>query len=247
MSIRNKLLSGGLITALVLGSAAAFAAESQTPKASELKDQVAAAKTPYPTQDGMLKTADDALQALTDVHAARLALAADDMDGAHTNLSSAMDAFNKSQDSWKALTVSDTEDPASAERFLPIDVAMSLGENFVPTPETGEALKAAKAQFQTGSDDKALDTLRVANVDVNVSAALVPVSATMDSLQQAQAALKSGDKVAADKALGAIEQSIVVRGFAIDGIPQQQGTAQDQTNASASGTSPQPADATSSS
>lgn len=247
MSMRNKLLSGVLVTTMVLGSAAAFAAETKTPKTSEAEDQVAAAKTPYPTQDGMLKTADDALQALTDVHAARLALAGDDLDGAQGNLTSAMNAFTKSEDAWHALTVADTEDPASAERFLPIDVAMSLGESFVPTPETGAALKAANSQLQTGSADAALDTLRLANVDVNVSAALVPISATMDSLQTAQKALKDGDKATADLALQSIEQSIMVRGFAIDAIPQQAGATQDQADASATAPAPQTADAPSSS
>ena len=236
MTLRSNLMSGAMIALLSASSGMAFAASGS---GSDTDTTGATPAQPgYATQDGMLRSAEGALEALMDIHAAQVALKSEDTAKARTSLASAITAFDASEKAWNDLTIKDTEDPANPERFLPFDVSMSLGERFVPTPEAGKALRTANSQIQTGAQDQALATLRLADVDVTVSAAMLPIVATADSLESAQSALDQGDSAAAAKALAGIERSIIVGGFAIDGIPAQQTVAADQVAPTDTDTSP---------
>lgn len=226
MKTRSKLLSGALIAVMLGGSAmSAYAATNATDpaaKATAKTEQTAAQDPGYATQTGMIRTADEAFKALRDVHLARMAISKDDQETAKMRVDAALALFDKSEKDWNDLTIGDTEDPSNADRLLPIDVSMSLGETFVPGEATGDALKTATAQLQSGQHDAALNTLRVAEIDVNVSAAMLPIAATHQALQDASNALANGDMTAADQALAKLGDAIVVRSFSIDGIPQQQ-------------------------
>lgn len=175
----------------------------------------------YETQKQMLTTADEALTALTRAHAARLALFDNDVDTAKARLSEARAAFDAAEKRLNDLTIGDTEDPVDPTAFLPFDMSMALTDHFVATEANKQALEKAYGLIQTGSPDDAVELLRLASIDVNVSAAMLPVVSASDALQRAQTSLDQGDYYQANLALKALEDSVIVRSFSIDAIPQQ--------------------------
>ena len=209
------------LTALTLaafmssGSLVAYAATTEPP----------AQQTPaYETQKEMLKTADEALTAITDAHAARLALFENDIAAAKERIAHADAAFLDAEKKFNDLTIGDTEMPSDAKRYLPFDMSMALNENFTVTDESKEALEKANGLIQQGATDDAVEVLRLASVDVNVTGAFLPVVSTTDQLEQAKSLIDEGKYFDANLALKAIEDSVVIRSFSIDAIPQQ-GTA----------------------
>lgn len=175
----------------------------------------------YRTQDRMLRTADEALTAVTRAHAARLALFDNDVEGAKARLAEARAEFDKAEKTLNDLTIGDTEDPANPTQYLPFDMSMALTDHFVATAENKQALQKAYGLMQTGSPGDAVEVLRLASVDVNVSAALLPVVEASAQLQQAQTFIEEGDYFKANLALKALEESVIIRSFSIDAIPQQ--------------------------
>ncbi|MHA3914452.1 YfdX family protein [Halovulum sp. GXIMD14793] len=175
----------------------------------------------YDTQTEMLQTADEALMAVTRARAARLALFENDIDAAKARVAEAMAEFVDAELKFNDLTIGDTEVPEGAAEFLPFDISMTLDETFTVTEEAKQALTEAGALFQSGSDDEAIETLRLASIDVNISAALLPIVDTSEQLTAAQAALDEGKYFEANLALKALEDGVVVRVFSIDAIPEQ--------------------------
>ncbi|ARE38613.1 hypothetical protein RGUI_0472 [Rhodovulum sp. P5] len=175
----------------------------------------------YQTQEQMLTTADEALTAVTRAHAARLALFDNDVEAAKARLAEARTAFDKADKTLNDLTIGDTEDPTNPTQYLPFDMSMALTDHFVATEENKQALEKAYGLIQTGSPDDAVEVLRLASIDVNVSAAMLPVVEASDQLQQAQTFIDNGDYYKANLALKALEDSVIIRSFSIDEIPQQ--------------------------
>ncbi len=198
-----------LAVAAVL-SASAIGAQANT-------DTVA----PYQIQKEMLKTADEALTAVTGAHAARLALFENDIETAKTQLSQAHSKFLDAEKDAKSLAVADTENPRLEAKYLPFDMSMALSESFQPTAQNKEALKNAAELMQSGKADNAAEVLRAADIEVSVSAAMLPLAQTADQFDQAQKLVDEGKYFEANLALKSIEDSVIVRSFSIDAIPVQ--------------------------
>ncbi|WP_317627576.1 YfdX family protein [Rhodalgimonas zhirmunskyi] len=161
------------------------------------------------------------MSTLNDVRAARLALINNDIQTARAKLEKATKAFDVSSQQWKALVVQDVTSPGDAADYVPFDVSMALGESFTATPENQKAVSEANQHMQKGDEIKALDVLRVNDVDVTLSAALLPVTETHDHLQYAMKALDEGKYFDANLALKAIDDGIIVQSYGINAIPQQ--------------------------
>ncbi|MBN2905827.1 MAG: YfdX family protein [Rhodobacteraceae bacterium] len=175
----------------------------------------------YQTQKKMLRTADEALTVLTRAHAARLALFDNDIETAQAKLAEARVAFDKAEKTMNDLTIGDTEDPTNPTQYLPFDMSMTLTDGFVATDENKLALEKAYGLMQTASPDDAIEVLRLASIDVNVSAALLPIVEASEQVQKAQTFLDDGEYFKANLALKALEDSVITRTFSIDAIPQQ--------------------------
>ncbi|MCU4653295.1 YfdX family protein [Roseibacterium sp. SDUM158016] len=181
----------------------------------------ATATPAYETQAEMLRTADVALHAVIRARAARLALFENDIEGAKARIAEAMAEFTEAESTFNDLVLRDTEDPANAARYLPFDMSMALTETFTDTEENRQALQEAAGLMQSGAQDEAVQVLRLAQIDVNVSAAMLPVLETSESLARAQAMIDNGQFFEANLALKDVEDSILVRSFSIDAIPLQ--------------------------
>ncbi|TQS72544.1 YfdX family protein [Rhodobacteraceae bacterium] len=156
----------------------------------------------------LLEVSDNAALSLHAVRAARLAIFDGQEDAAGEMISGAVDAMQKAQadsDSM-SITPSNTTQPGD---YVPFDLAMMVGDEFVVTPENEKDVSAAQAKAQAGDPQGAAKLLKAADVDVSMSAALIPVDQALSDLEDAQAAYADGDMQAANIALQTVEESIV--------------------------------------
>ncbi len=213
MKRSNKMIVAavaGLMATSTLGSVAAFAATDTTAPA-----------TAYATQKELLKTADAALATLTNVRAARMALFDNQIDVAKAKIAEATAALTQGETDLRALRVADTEKSGAKPEYLPFDMSMALTDTFKGTTENKAALEKAEGLMSSGSKDEAIEVLRVAAVDLNISAALLPEASSMESLKKASALIDAKTYFDANLTLKSIEESVIVRSFGIDAIPEQ--------------------------
>jgi len=175
----------------------------------------------YPTQDSFLKTADEALEAVTQVHSARLALFNNEPDAAADHVRAAKSALTDTESDLSALLMRDFTLVDTENNYLPFDMSMSLTEDFDATEENKLALQRAYGLFESAEPEDAIEVLRVAEIDVRVSAAMLPFEATLTRLDDALGNIGDKDYFDANLDLKAIEDSVIVNTFSIDAVPQQ--------------------------
>jgi hypothetical protein len=167
----------------------------------------------------------DGHQAFEDIRAARLAIFDGDTNGAKTDINNAVTALDtaKSDDSIYMKAESDLKAPAgvtqnhaannaapdtSAVKWLPVDGAMALGEDYVATDAKAASVAKANGQLKQGEHDNAMQTLRLANVDVTFDLAVAPLDKTLAGVQQAQQLADAGHWFQANQALKGVEDNI---------------------------------------
>lgn len=199
----------------------ALAALVATAPAVFASTALAATEAAYTTQDTMLQTADEAAGALTKVQAARLALFNNETATAKQELEAAKTLLKDSEAALTPKMLHDFTMAGSKTNYLPVDMQMSLTESFKATDENKQALQKAYGLFETAKADEAVDVLRVAAIDVRVSAAMVPYEETLKNIDAALGNIEKGSFFEANLNLKSIHDSIVTREFGIDAIPAQ--------------------------
>ncbi|WP_371228203.1 YfdX family protein [Roseovarius sp. 2305UL8-3] len=208
MKSQSTLKNAVLATSLGLGlslSTAAFAEQAQE----------------YPTQDEMLETADEALATLTGVHTARIALFNNKIEEAKDALENARTNLVDAESDLTSLMMRDFIEVDSKTNYLPFDMSMSLTEAFDATEENKLALQKAYGLFESAEPDEAVEVLRLAEIEVQVAAALLPYDETITNLDDAIGNIIDGDYFDANLELKAIEDSVILREFSIDAVPEQ--------------------------
>ncbi len=237
MAQRSKF---GRKLAVLMASAAILASPMATvavaAENAKVAEQSEAAKpeADYATQDGYLKASEDGLHALRAVHQARAELSEGRNDAAAELLDEASSTLGEAKGELAQLLVADTSGGSDEPVFLPVDVQIGYGETFVPDESNQQVLSEAGAQLQAQEPDKALDTLRMAELDMQVIAALVPLEQTSAHLADAQKAIGSGDTDSAQASLAALEEGVMVQGWNIDAIPRQGDGSVQQSSAAGS-------------
>lgn len=206
---RTSVLAAIMGTTILGAANTAFAATAGTSEAS------------YSVQDTMLKTSDEALAAITQIHKARLELFENKTDDAKATLEAARTDLMTAEATLGDKLMHDFTVSDSTDNYLPFDMSMSLTEGFTQTDENKLALEKAYGLMQTAKPDEAVQVLKLAAIDVNVQAALLPYEGTLTSLDDAIGNIEDGKFFDANIALKSIEDSILVRTFGIDAIPQQ--------------------------
>jgi hypothetical protein len=230
MKIRNKL--GYAPSALVIALTPALvglAACSQKSNAS-MNQQSGSQETKQAKVDPMaqatatardaaaVKTVDEAYSALREVRAARFAIFDGSTDEAKKLIDAAVANFTKANvDSNFA-----ARKPKNAkvdQQYIPFDASMALSENFAPSPQNKAKVDEANGHISQGNYQKARETLKLANIDVTTSVAVVPAKMTMGHLQEAQKLLTEGRYYEANLALKLIEDSILIDSTDVDAVP----------------------------
>jgi len=184
------------------------------------KDAVATA-TQTSQDNAILKTADDAYKGIREVRAARIAIFNGQPDQAKSFVDNAHKDFEAAQATMDTYAIKGKKTPKEGDAYLPFDSSLSLAEGFVPTPDKTDSLSKANEHLAKGESKQAVDVLKLANIDVTVSAALIPAKAGLAHVSDAAKLIGEKKYYEANLALKAVEDSIVTENYAVDAVPAQ--------------------------
>jgi hypothetical protein len=217
------VMSGALIAGpLAYTTMPAFA--DTAPAAATQNNDAVAKTTANSTDTQLLTTVDDAFTAMRETRAARLALfdGNTDMAGKMTNDAvTKMKAAEGAEAKWGVPSKSGKK----GVTYVPFDSSIALGEDFTVTPDNAKAVGKANDQMAKGNAKGAADTLKASDIDVSISAALVPAKLSLTHLQDAANLIKKGNYYEANLALKAVEDGVVIDQWGLNDLPQQAGHA----------------------
>jgi hypothetical protein len=223
------LMAGALITA------PAFAADQGATTGSA--NQQTADK-----DFGKLST--DGVNAFADVRMARMAIFNGDTNKAKSLIDNAQTALNsaKSDDTVFMKAESDlkpapgqeqntaktgTPDNANATpsttkvAWIPVDGEMTFGEDYVASPDKAAGVAKADTQLKQGDKKAAMETLKLANIDVDFTEEVAPLKATINGVNKAAQLVDQGHYYEANQALKSVEDGIRFDNDVITGTPEK--------------------------
>jgi hypothetical protein len=207
----------GLSTALLL---AGLPLESRAEAPSAPKTNAGLAKT---ADKDFGKLSADGVSAFNDIHLARRAIfdgnpneAAKFVIDAQASLAKAKTSdavFLKTEAAIRAPGDAMPRPASGAAKslqtaWIPVDGELELGESFVPTPEKSAAMVTARKSLDKGDPAQTLQTIKLAQIDVNYTMAIAPLEATIASVAQANTLMGTHDYYGASQALRQAETAI---------------------------------------
>ncbi|WP_342110075.1 YfdX family protein [Methylobacterium sp. SI9] len=105
--------------------------------------------------------------------------------------------------STKAQPATTAAKPASKDQvaWVPVDAQLTLGDDFVATPEKASAVTEANKNLAKGDQKGAIEKLKLAHVDVNFTMAVLPLDKTIADVNQAATLIGQGKYYEANAAL----------------------------------------------
>lgn len=215
----NKTISKAVALGALTCLATACSANSKTDdeKApteilASTSDAVAKATANANSED-LMKTADEAHSAMREIRAARLAIF--DGSGPSAKLF-VQDAINNLEASKKLGRKIASKDAKAEEDYIAFDMAVDIAEGF---DVSSEKIAEANKHIGKGDHKKAVETLKLTDINVLTSAALVPVNSAIANLKNAERFISDGKFYDANLSLKAVEDSVLVQAFDVDGKP----------------------------
>jgi hypothetical protein len=170
------------------------------------------------------KYSKDGFTAFRDIRLARVAIFDGDTNAAKTDITDAANALDKAKndDSIYMKAESELKAPAGATQphtgsaeasndkiqWLPIDGAMTLDENYVATPDKSASVAKANTQLKSGDQAHAMETLRLAGVNVSFDMEVAPLQKTLAGVDKAQQLADGGQWFEANQALKGVQDNI---------------------------------------
>lgn len=196
---RHTLFASILVATTALGGAA-FAAEHAAPPQGALTESPARKAA----DRDVLKLSADGAATLRDIGDTRLALFEAEPAQAKTMIERAQTTLDRAKTDDAVFTKAEaalrqpagTKAPQAADKgavaWLPVDSQITLGEDFVPTPEKNAAIADANHSLQSGDQKGATEKLRLAGIDVNTTVAVLPLAKTTEDVHQAASLIRQG-------------------------------------------------------
>ena len=217
---RKQLLAAALAATLSTGmivsvTTSAFAAESHAASAGTAAKGQAENKA---AEKDFVNVSEDTLTSMRDVHGARLAIFNGDPDQARTYMDAAvtrMDAAVKDADKYAL----DIKAPKTGDSYVPFDASLAIVNAFEPTAEKAKSIANANAQLHKGRKQEAIESLKLAEIDVAVTTSMVPVNFAKEHIDQAAKLVSEHKYYEANMALKAVDDAVVVETYAIDSVP----------------------------
>lgn len=216
---RNALFSTAIAAVLMTASACSQAGTTPTGTSDPVHAVTSKAKNL-----AAIKSVDEAFRAMREIRAARFAIFDGSTDAAQTLVDAALSDMAKARKAAANAMPSNAK-AGIAPDLAPFDVSMAVGEDYVLTPAKQQSIAKANEHLAKGDQQKAAETLRLANINVLTNAALVPTVSASEHLTEASELLKAGKYYDANLALKAIEDSVVIQSFDVDGVPQARASA----------------------
>lgn len=160
--------------------------------------------------------------AFEDVAMARLAIFNGHPQEAKKLVRDAQQALKKAEADNTAFTAAEADlRPVSAQNsasaapkgttplaWLPVDGRIALTEDYTATPAKKAATAAANEHLKKGNRDEAIKTLKLADINVAYTAALVPLKQTVVDVEKAAGLLSLEKYYEADQTLRQVEESM---------------------------------------
>lgn len=163
----------------------------------------------------------ESAQAMHDIRAARLALFEGQPDAAKALVADAKKNLSeaeknaprtrvtvKTERTLKGKTIAKSEQTETAD-LVPIDAWLEVAEDFVSTPAQDESIATANEHMKAGDRDRAVETLKAADVELAVTRVLMPVGETEAQVTKAAKLLDDEHFYQANLALKAAEDGLV--------------------------------------
>jgi len=215
------LAIAGLLASTSL-QAVSWAADSGTGATTAPKSDAVAQTTATINKDAqVLRTSDDLYRALREVRAARLAIFDGDSDTAKSMIDDVNKDLKAARMSASDFAVKNRKSGDNGDQYLPFDMSIGLAEGFQPTDEKVSKVKEANAHIANGDQKKAIETLKLANIDIVYNAALLPINVSVQHAADAAKLASDGSYYEANLALKAIEDSIIVDSYGAGFMPNQ--------------------------
>lgn len=226
----NKRLAAALTAATFLVSGVAFAAErAQEPPASST------ATTEMKTAEKDFgKVSQDASLAYQDIALARLAIfegqtneakkLASDADGALAKAKTADTTLMRADVDLRTPGMEQGKDSSSAQpaehdgsmqkgehqatAYLPVYSTITLGEAYKVSPEKRKAVADANESLRKGDQKGAIDKLKLANVDMSIVEAVLPLNQTIADVHDATTMINDGKFYEGSQVLRKVQASV---------------------------------------
>ena len=196
-------------------------------------DQVVAAsqKADMDEKSVALKLSQEGFDTMRDIHAARLAIfngepkmASDMLTKASADLEAAQKDsvayFAKGDSGFTPMKASTDVNHQAETRWIPIDGRMAVGEDFVATPEKTIKIKKANEHLLKGEHAKAIEQLKLGEIDVSFTRVMMPLDITVKHVNTAVQLARDGLFYEANLALKAAEDGVVMDTIALVDTPR---------------------------
>ncbi len=236
--MKRALIAALAVAPLLAAPAIVYAKE--TPTAAQPGKSASKSDADYAR---MMKLSDDGFNAVRGIRSARIAIFNGDPQVAEKSVSSASEAMTKAKKD-AANFYGRTNTSNDGQYWIPVDATLDVADNFVDTPEKQQHVKKANEHFKSGNKNKAVEELKLAEIDVNFTRLLMPLTTTQDHIQAAKQMLDQKKYYEANLALKAAEDGLVVDTVALTDIPKPQQNGQAKKSADASPTTAKPSTTT---
>ena len=217
MNTKTKLaslfLTSAIATTPFVAMNGAYATESNT--------TATAVEVVETANQSIIKTVDEAYNGMREIHAARLAIFNGDIETATQYVSNAEKEFSMAEKSITDYQIKTKSPSDTNDAFIPFDVKIGLSEGFVPTEDKQPHIVKANEHLKKGEQQQAIEVLRLANIEVTVSAALLPAQTSINHIKDAVNLINDNKFYEANLALKAVEDSVILDYYSIDAIPLQ--------------------------
>lgn len=181
-----------------------------------------------PTQE-VMKVSQDGFAAMRSVRAARVAIfngkpevASDMLNKAKNDLQTAYNDASTFFKNTKFATkgkIAGNNPKNKQMDWIPIDGQVALAETYIPSREKAEHINKANKFFKEGESKKAIEELRLGEIDVTYTCVLMPWKATMKCVTEACKLAEEHKYYEANLALKTAEDGLIIDSVSLMDAP----------------------------
>ena len=208
------------VTALIAAISTGMAATAMSPViAAELQAKADENSTEQTKSDqDLIRVSEDALKTMRDVGSARLAIfngfprqAQIYIDAAVTRSEAAL----KDADKY-ALDINASK--KDGEKYVPFNTGLTVAETLEPSKEQQANISSANRHMRRGETKKAMETLKVGEIDFALATELLPIQTAKTHIEDAARLIGEGKYYEANLALKAVQDSVVTEILDTDAV-----------------------------
>ena len=181
------------------------------------------------------KLSKDGYAAIRDISEARLAIFNGQTAQAKMLTNKAQTAFEKAKSDDSAFTKAESDliapsgktQPGSGTApsttptaWIPVDGSITLGEDYIDTPAKSAGVAKANDQLKKGDHKRAMETLKLADINVSFVSEVAPVDKTMNGIKKAAELIDAGKYYEANQALKGVEDGFRFDVTDVDATPK---------------------------